>query len=74
MTTHIVERAFQIARTGTCRSVNDLRRALRLERYAGIEQTFQGKSIRDELRAVMAAARRGIGQGEIGRGDASAAL
>lgn len=48
-----VVRAFELARAGTCRSIEDIRRALRLEGYSLVEQHLVGASIKKQLVALM---------------------
>lgn len=56
-----VERAFQLARSGTCRTLADIRAQLIRERYAGVSEHLVGPSLRRDLTRLCAAARRGDG-------------
>lgn len=49
-----VERAFQLARSGECRSVNDIRRQLRLEQRSNIDAHLAGSAIRKQLMQTIA--------------------
>jgi hypothetical protein len=50
----VTERAFQLARTGTCRTVDGIRRHLVRERYDGIGQHLAGPSIKAQLKRLLA--------------------
>ena len=50
------ERAFELAKSGICLSVEDLKRRLRLEGYATTQVV--GGSINKQLRALIEAARK----------------
>lgn len=52
----ILERAFQLARGGQCRSVNDIRQALKSERFDQVEAHLSGGAIKKQLQLAMAAA------------------
>lgn len=52
-----LERAFELARSGTCLSVQDIRRRLKEERFDNIEAHLAGHSITRQLRALCEAAR-----------------
>jgi hypothetical protein len=54
-----VERAFALARSGTCQSVQDIKLQMRQEGYPAseIEPHLSGPSIRKQLVALMAEAR-----------------
>ena len=52
-----LERAFELARSGSCASVNDIRRQLKAERYDQVEAHLSGSSISRQLRALCAEAR-----------------
>lgn len=52
-----LERAFDLARSGTCASVGDIRLALKRERYDQVEAHLSGHSINRQLRALLAEAR-----------------
>lgn len=51
-----VERAYQLARSGTCRSVEDIRRRLSAERYDSVQAHLSGSSIKRDLLALCKAA------------------
>jgi hypothetical protein len=53
-----VERAFQLAREGACRSVSDIRERLTAEGYEGVFSHLNGMSIRRQLNAALVA--RGV--------------
>ncbi len=57
----IIERAYELARSGTCRSVEDIRRTLTQERYDSVQAHLSGMSIKRDLIALCrkAAAERG---------------
>lgn len=48
----LIERAFQLARSGACGSLTEIARALRTEGYRNVPAHLEGKAIRDELRRV----------------------
>lgn len=51
-----VERAYQLARSGSCRSVEDIRRRLTAERYESVQAHLSGASIKRDLIALCKAA------------------
>jgi hypothetical protein len=51
-----MERAFQLARSGECRTMDELKRRLRLERCDSVDFHLAGKLTRAQLTALMAAA------------------
>jgi len=53
-----IERAFQLAKAGTCRSISDIRNQLSAEGYDGIHGHLDGMSIKRQLNAALAA--RGV--------------
>ncbi|WP_156363467.1 hypothetical protein [Sphingomonas sp. Leaf30] len=53
-----VERAFQLAREGACRSVSDIRERLTAEGYEGVFSHLNGMSIRRQLTDALVA--RGV--------------
>lgn len=55
-----VERAMQLARDSSCRSVADIKRTLTRERYDGVEQHLAGSSIKKQLVAFIAERRRPV--------------
>ena len=48
-----VERAFQLARGGTCQSVNDIREHLKREGCTNYDEHLAGPLIRKQLLALM---------------------
>ena len=58
----IIERAFQIARSGTVSSVIDLKRALNSEGYAG--HSLEGRTLFRQLQALIRTARKTVGPNE----------
>ncbi|MFD0988156.1 hypothetical protein [Methyloligella solikamskensis] len=46
-----LERAFELARSGHCRTVAEIRKILKAEGYS--EADFVGKSLTDQLKALM---------------------
>ncbi|RYD28177.1 MAG: hypothetical protein EOP89_03110 [Lysobacteraceae bacterium] len=52
-----VERAFELARSGECSSVNDLRQRLRREGYDAVHLHLHGSSINRQLIELMHAAK-----------------
>jgi len=47
-----IERAYQLARSGTCRSMDDIRRRLTAERYESVQAHLAGSSIKRDLIAL----------------------
>ena len=56
-----LERAFQLARTGACHSVVEIRHRLHAEGYEGVHGHLNGSTIQRQLRAALSA--RGISPG-----------
>ncbi|MDQ2893414.1 MAG: hypothetical protein M3R64_10065 [Pseudomonadota bacterium] len=52
-----LERALQLARSGKCRSVNDVRQTLRREGYDAVHQHLNGAAINRQLTDLLAEAR-----------------
>lgn len=52
-----IERAFELAREGACSSMDDIRKALKQERWDGVEAQLAGPSLRIQLRTLMMEAR-----------------
>jgi hypothetical protein len=52
-----LERAFQMARSGTCSGVNDIRRRLDREGFANIDSQLDTQAIAKALRRLCDAAR-----------------
>jgi hypothetical protein len=55
--TSTIERAMDLARSGKCFTVEDIRRALKRDGADGIEQHLAGAAIRKQFKALMAAAK-----------------
>lgn len=49
-----MERAFQLARGGSCRTIDDIRRTLKAERYDLIDAQIAGPSLLKQLKAQLA--------------------
>jgi hypothetical protein len=50
---HILERAYELARSGQCQSVEDIRNRLKAEGYGGeIQMHISGRSLRADLRRL----------------------
>lgn len=45
----IIERAIELARASSCRSVKDIREQLRREHYSNVTEHLAGPSIRNQL-------------------------
>lgn len=58
MDMEIIARAFELAKAGSCRSVEDIERKLTTENYDGIFQHLAAPGLRRELRHVMATRKR----------------
>jgi hypothetical protein len=52
-----VERAYQLARSGDCDTVSDIKGRLRAEGFHDVNGQLYGKSITDDLRRLCTAAR-----------------
>ena len=52
-----LERAFALARSGSCAGVNDIRLTLKRERFDNIQAHLAGPAINRQLRALCQAAR-----------------
>jgi hypothetical protein len=52
-----VERAFQLARSGDCRSLGEIVTRLKREQHDGVDAHFAGPSIKRELRRICEANR-----------------
>ena len=52
-TTRVLERAFELARSGRCPNLDDLRRRLQQEGYHGVEEHLRGTTLRRQLRALI---------------------
>lgn len=53
-----IERAFELARSGDCRSVLEIRQRLKAERHPLVDEHLTGHSIRRELAKLCADAKR----------------
>jgi hypothetical protein len=53
----ILERAFELAAAGDCRTVSELEKRLKREGYSAVEAHLGGSSIRKQLRGLLAAGR-----------------
>lgn len=53
----VIERAFQLAESGRCRTVTEILVILRGEHYDQLGATFSGAGIRAQLKAMMRQAR-----------------
>jgi hypothetical protein len=53
-----LERAFALARSGRCASVQEIRAALKRERFDNVEAHLSGPSLARQLRALCDEARR----------------
>ena len=50
---NLIERAFELASEGNCRSVDDIRRKLTAERFGNVEAHLGGTTIRKQLKALI---------------------
>ena len=48
-----VERAFELAKSGTCHDIADIRRQLEKEGYSGVPQHLSGLLIRKQLATLL---------------------
>jgi len=53
-----LERAFSLARSGSCAGLDDIRRILKRERFDQVEGHLSGPSLGKQLRALCDSARR----------------
>jgi hypothetical protein len=60
----IVERAFELARSGSVANMMELERALKSEGFAAPHDHFMGTSLRKQLRTLMKAAQPSNGAAE----------
>lgn len=51
----IIERAYDLARSGPCRSVSDIEQTLKRERFSSVEAHLQGKAIKKSLNLLLSA-------------------
>ncbi|HEX8366637.1 MAG TPA: hypothetical protein VF603_15255 [Allosphingosinicella sp.] len=52
-----VERAYELARDGSCRAIDEIARQLKQERYDNVDAHLGGNAIRRDLRQLCAEAR-----------------
>jgi hypothetical protein len=52
-----IERAFELARAGNCRTMRDIRNALKAERHESIDRHLAGPGIGRQLQTIMKANR-----------------
>jgi hypothetical protein len=57
-TTSTVERAFILARSGDCATLDDIRSQLKRERFESVDAHLRGASISRQLRSLCIEARR----------------
>jgi hypothetical protein len=50
---NIIIRAFELAKGGTCETIEDIRVALKREGYLSVDDHFDGRLIQRQLRALM---------------------
>jgi len=55
-----VERAFDLAETGSCETVNDIRSQLKREQHESVDAHLAGSSIQKQLRARLERKRAAI--------------
>ena len=51
-----VERAFSLARDGSCRTIGDIRAELKRDRYEAVDAHLSGGSIQRQLKQLLAQA------------------
>ena len=56
----IIERAFEIARQGQCRTVDEIRKTLARECYSSVDAHLSGGSIKRQLKALIHSPRNQI--------------
>jgi len=54
---HVIERAYQIARTGVCLTIAEIERHLKSEGYDGVDTHLADKELRRELLLLCRTAR-----------------
>jgi hypothetical protein len=52
----IIERAFELARSGRCRSIKDVRQKLKDEKFSAVDDHIAGPSIVKQLKTILAEA------------------
>ena len=55
----MLERAFQLARGGEARAIDEVARKLKAEGYSQVDSHLAGPSLRKQLKSAMVAAQRG---------------
>lgn len=50
---NIIERAFEVSRDGSCRSMADVRKTLEREGFSNVAQHLSGASIKKQLMGAM---------------------
>ena len=55
----IIERAFELARTGQCGSIDDIRKRLKAEQYSQVDAHLAGAAVRRQLLDLCKEARAG---------------
>ncbi len=53
-----IERAFELARSGSCRSVDEIRMRLKRDRFDSVDAHLHGQTTVGQLRALCRAARQ----------------
>jgi len=56
MSDRILERAFQLARSGQCRTLGDIHHQLKREDFAQIQAHLGGRAIQNQLKKLIAEA------------------
>jgi hypothetical protein len=56
-----IKRAFELARSGECQSIQELKKRLSSERHSAVEQHLAGLSIRKQLNGIIAERRQSQG-------------
>jgi hypothetical protein len=57
MSLHTLERAFELAQSGDCATIDDIRRRLKTESYAQVDAHLAGATVRRQLLDLCKAAR-----------------
>ena len=60
----VIERGVQLANSGQCKSMKEIRDALVSEGYEGVDVHLAGLSIRTKLRGLIAAARKSLAKSD----------
>ena len=53
----IIERAYELAQNGPCRSVGDIAATLKREQFSSVDAHLQGRMIKKSLNSMLAARR-----------------